>query len=221
MMHRPLAYILGFYFLMIHLRTYVFIDSLQPQLAVYLGTVSQGFLPVPGNACLWIEVSPGMAVHRLTNVALKATRVHLGQQIVERAFGSMVLHHRDQSDVLEAGRAVLNTLATTEDARQKCRVTWSETIRAISPDHAVLINRQDRRGSMIQPGQSMFILETEPAGYAVYAANEAEKAANITLVDVRAVGAYGRLTLAGREADIDAAAHAAMQAVKNLSGVEH
>ena len=206
---------------MIHLRTYVFIDSLQPQLAVYLGTVSQGFLPVPGNACLWIEVSPGMAVHRLTNVALKATRVHLGQQIVERAFGSMVLHHRDQSDVLEAGRAVLNTLSTTEDARQKCRVTWSETIRAISPDHAVLINRQDRRGSMIQPGQSMFILETEPAGYAVYAANEAEKAANITLVDVRAVGAYGRLTLAGREADIDAAAHAAIQAVKNLSGVEH
>ncbi|MFU8837206.1 MAG: BMC domain-containing protein [Thiohalomonadaceae bacterium] len=205
---------------MIHLRTYVFIDSLQPQLAVYLGSVSQGFLPVPGNACLWIEVSPGMAIHRLTNVALKATRVHLGQQIVERAFGSMVLHHRDQSDVLEGGRAVLNTLGTTEDSRQKCRVTWSETIRAISPDHAVLINRQDRRGSMILPGQSMFILETEPAGYAVYAANEAEKAANITLVDVRAVGAYGRLTLAGREADIDAAAHAAIHAVKSLSGVE-
>ncbi len=204
---------------MIELRTYVFIDSLQPQLAVYLGTVSQGFLPVPGDACLWIEVSPGMAVHRLTNVALKATRVHLGQQVVERAFGSMVLHHRDHSDVLEAGRAVLTNLGTREESRHKCRIAWSEIIRAISPDHAVLINRQDRKGSMIQPGQSMFILETEPAGYAVYAANEAEKAANITLVDVRAVGAYGRLTLAGREADIDAAAQAAIHAVNNLSGV--
>jgi len=92
-------------------------------------------------------------------------------------------------------------------------------VRAITPDHAVLINRQDRRGSMILPGQSMFILETEPAGYIVYAANEAEKAANITLVDARAVGAYGRLTLAGKEADIDIAANAAIHAVQSLSGV--
>lgn len=205
---------------MITLRTYVFIDSLQPQLATYMGTVSQGFLPVPGDACLWMEVEPGMAIHRLTDVALKATRVHLGAQVVERAFGSMVFHHRDQSDVIEAGHAVLNALHTREDARQKCRIAWSETVRAITPDHAVLINRQDRRGSMILPGQSMFILETEPAGYIVYAANEAEKAANITLVDARAVGAYGRLTLAGKEADIDAAAHAARYAVQSLSGVE-
>ncbi|MFO8154906.1 MAG: BMC domain-containing protein [Pseudomonadota bacterium] len=203
---------------MIELRTYVFIDSLQPQLAVYLGTVSQGFLPVPGDACLWIEVSPGMAVHRLTDVALKATRVHLGQQVVERAFGSMVLHHRDQSDVLEGGNSVLRTLGAEERDRKKCRVAWSETIRSISPDHAVLINRQDRRGSMIRPGQSLFILETEPAGYAVYAANEAEKAADITLIDVRAVGAYGRLTLAGTEANIDAAAGAAVNAVNTLTG---
>lgn len=204
---------------MITLRTYVFIDSLQPQLATYMGTVSQGFLPVPGDACLWMEVAPGMAIHRLTDVALKATRVHLGQQVVERSFGSMVFHHRDQSDVIEAGRAVLNALDTTESARQKCRIAWSETVRAITPDHAVLINRQDRKGSMILPGQSMFILETEPAGYIVYAANEAEKAANITLVDARAVGAYGRLTLAGREADIDAAAQAAINAMNSLSGV--
>ncbi len=204
---------------MIKLRTYVYIDSLQPQLATYMGTASQGFLPVPGNACLWMEISPGMAVHRLTDVALKATRVHLGLQVVERAFGSMVFHHRDQSDVIEAGSSVLNALNTTLESRQKCRIAWKETVRSITPDHAVLINRQDRRGSMILPGQSMFILETEPAGYVVYAANEAEKAANITLVDARAVGAFGRLTLAGKEADIDAAANAAIQAVNNLSGI--
>lgn len=204
---------------MITLRTYVFINSLQPQLATYMATASQGFLPVPGDACLWIEVAPGMAVHRLTDVALKAARVHLGQQVVERAFGSMVIHHRDQSDVLSAGHAVLSRLRTRETERQRPRVAWSEIIRAISPDHAVLINRQDRRGSMILPGQSMFILETEPAGYVVYAANAAEKAANITLVDARAVGAFGRLTLAGREADIDEAAHAALNAIHHLEGI--
>lgn len=204
---------------MIKLRTYIFIDALQPQLAVYLGSVSQGFLPVPGDSCLWLEVAPGMAIHSLTDLALKATRVHLGQQIVERAYGSMVIHHKDQSDVLHAGEVVLAGLRTDLHSRQKCRIAWSEVIRGITPDHAVLINRQDRRGSMILPGQSMFILETEPAGYIVYAANEAEKAAHITLIDVRAVGAFGRLTLSGREADVDAAANGAVSALKNLSGV--
>ena len=57
----------------IELRTYVFIDSLQPQLAAYMGSVSQGFLPIPGDACLWMEVSPGMAVHRVTDICLLYT----------------------------------------------------------------------------------------------------------------------------------------------------
>lgn len=203
---------------MIKLRTYIFINALQPQLASYMGTVSQGFLPVPGDACLWIEVAPGMAVHRLTDIALKGSNVHLGQQIVERAYGSMVIHHRDQSDVLESGQKVLDYLQTDEGLRQKCHIMWNEIIRAITPDHAVLINRDNRRGSMILPGQSMYILETEPAGYIVYAANEAEKAANITLIEARAVGAYGRLIMAGREADINVAAQAATEAIENLSG---
>lgn len=203
---------------MIKLRTYVYVDSLQPQLAEYMATVSQGFLPVPGDACLWVEVSPGMAIHRLTDVALKATRVRLAQQVVERAFGSMVIHHRDQSDVREAGRIVLSNLGARQEDRQDCKVAWQETIRGMTPDHTVLINRQNRRGSMILPGQSMFILETEPAGYIIYAANQAEKAANITLIDARAVGAFGRLTIAGRESDVDEAAAAAIAAVHNPSG---
>ena len=203
---------------MIELRTYVYIDSLQPQLAEYMATVSQGFLPVPGDSCLWVEVSPGMAIHRLTDIALKATRVNLAQQVVERAYGSMVIHHRDQSDVQEAGRVILQHLGAQVRDRQPCQIAWQEVIRGMTPDHTVLINRQNRRGSMILPEQSMFILETEPAGYIVYAANQAEKAANITLIDVRAVGAYGRLTLAGREADVDEAAAAAIAAINNPSG---
>jgi microcompartment protein CcmL/EutN len=196
----------------------VYIDSLQPQLAEYMATVSQGFLPVPGDSCLWVEVSPGMAIHRLTDIALKATRVHLAQQVVERAYGSMVIHHRDQSDVKEAGRVILQRLGVQVSDRQPCQIAWQEVIRGMTPDHTVLINRQNRRGSMILPEQSMFILETEPAGYIVYAANQAEKAASITLIDVPAVGAYGRLILAGRETDIDEAAAAAIAAVNNPQG---
>lgn len=205
---------------MISLRTYVFVDSLQPQLAEFLGTTSQGFLPVPGDALLWIEVAPGMAIHRLTDVALKNTKARLGQQVVERAFGSLEVHHSDQGEVLQSGQAVLRCLEAKEDSRQKCRVAWQETIRALTPDHAVVVNRQKRGGSMLLPGESLFILETEPAGYIVYAANEAEKAANITLVDVRAFGAFGRLSLSGKEAEIDEAAKATMAALSILKGVE-
>lgn len=205
---------------MIKLRTYVFIDSLQPQLAEYMGTTSQGFLPIPGDASLWIETAPGMAIHRLTDTALKETKVRLGQQVVERSFGTLEVHHEDQGEVREAGEAVLRTIEHKVDDRQKCRIAWNETIRAIEPDHAVVINRQGRKGSMILPGMSMFILETEPAGYIVLAANEAEKAANIVLVDVRAVGAFGRLTIVGSESEVDSAAKAAMAAVSGLTGVE-
>lgn len=205
---------------MIKLRTYVFLDSLQPQLAEFLGQTSAGFLPIPNDAVLWLEIAPGMAIHRLTDTALKATNVRLGQQVVERAFGSMEIHCEDQGSVLQAGQAVLNLLEKKESDRQKCRIAWNETIRAITADHAVVINRQKRGGSMILPERSMFILETEPAGYIVYAANEAEKAADVTLVEVRPYGAFGRLTLVGNEADIDEAARAAMNAVNNLTGVE-
>ncbi|OFZ78826.1 MAG: hypothetical protein A3K03_11245 [Bdellovibrionales bacterium RIFOXYD1_FULL_44_7] len=203
---------------MIKLRTYVFIDSLQPQLAEYLGTTSQGFLPIPGDASLWIETAPGMAIHRLTDTALKATKVRLGQQVVERSFGTLEVHHEDQGEVRQAGEAVLRVIEQSIDDRAKCRIAWSETIRAIEPDHAVNINRQGRKGSMLLPGMSMFILETEPAGYIVFAANEAEKAAKVNLIDVRAFGAFGRLTLAGDEAEIDEAAKAAMAAVNSLTG---
>ncbi|MFN3544185.1 MAG: hypothetical protein ACK4UX_04970 [Thiobacillus sp.] len=201
----------------ITLRTFVFIDSLQPQLASYLATSSQGFLPIPGDACMWIEVAPGMAVHRLSDIALKATNVRMGEQVVERSFGSMEIHYRNQSDVLEAGNIILSELDTTMESRMACRIAWKEIIRAITPDHATLINRQLRKGSMILPGKSMFILETEPAGYIVYAANEAEKAAHITLVDVKAFGNFGRLTMMGSEAEAEEAARAAVRAIEQIN----
>ncbi|SEQ88675.1 hypothetical protein SAMN05421690_10039 [Nitrosomonas sp. Nm51] len=201
----------------ISLRTFVFIDSLQPQLASYLATSSQGFLPTPGDACLWIEVAPGMAVHRLSDIALKETSVRMGEQVVERSFGSMEIHYRNQSDVLEAGNIVLREIGATIESRMACRIAWNEIICAITPDHATLINRQLRKGSMILPGRSMFILEVEPAGYAIYAANQAEKAAHVTLIDVKPFGNFGRLTMMGNEAEAKEAARAVENAIEQIN----
>ena len=112
----------------IELRTYVFLDSLQPQLAAYMGTVSRGFLPIPGDACLWMEVSPGMAIHRVTDIALKASNVRLGQMIVEREFGSFALYHKDQSTVLHSGDVVLDAIGSEIRKRTKPATSWTEII---------------------------------------------------------------------------------------------
>jgi len=201
----------------VNLRAYSFIDSLQPQLASFLGTSSQGFLPIPGDACLWLEVTPSMAVHRLSDIALKQTNVRLGQQVVERAFGSMEIHYRNQSEILAAGGAILGEINQHITQRDKCDIHWQEIIRAVAPDHATLINRQMRMGTMMIPGKSMFILETEPAGYIVYAANEAEKAAHVSLVDLKAFGSFGRLIMMGSEAETEQAMYAAEKAIMNLN----
>ena len=45
---------------MADLRSYIFLDSLQPQVASFFATVSQGFLPIAGQASLFVEISPGI-----------------------------------------------------------------------------------------------------------------------------------------------------------------
>ena len=199
------------------LRCYTFLDALQPQLASFMGKTARGFLPVPGQASLFVEIAPGIAINRVTDVALKATRVVPALQIVERAYGLLEVHADDQGDVRDAGAAILRHLEVQEQDRIKPSVMTNQIIRAIEPYQAQLINRSSQ-GMMILPGESLFILETEPAGYVAFAANEAEKAAQISLVSLTPYGAFGRLYLSGPEAEIDAAAHAAISAIEGISG---
>ena len=199
------------------LRTFVFLDSLQPQLAAHICTTCRGYYPVPYVASLFVEIAPGMAIHGLIDTALKQTKVHPATLVVERAYGMLEVHHEDKGEVRSAGQAILDHMGVKEEDRIKPRLISNTIIRAIEPMHAMILDRI-RFGSMIEPGQSLFILETEPAAYAALAANEAEKAANVRLVDVTPFGAFGRLYMCGSEADIDAAAEAAVNALKSISG---
>lgn len=204
---------------MAELRCYVFIDSLQPQFASFLGTVAQGFLPTPHQAALFVEIAPGMEINRVTDVALKATNVTPGMMIVERLYGMLEIHSHSQADVRQAGRAILEALELKEEDRIKPKLLTSQVIRNISDYHTQLINRM-RHGNMIQPGHSLYVMECAPAGYAAIAANEAEKAANINILEVRAFGSFGRIYLGGEERDIDVGYRAAEQALEVITGRE-
>ena len=201
----------------VKLRGLVFIDSLQPQLAAFTGTTCRGFLPLAGQASLWVETAPGMIINRVTDVALKATSVAPAVQVVERAFGLLEVHHDDKGEVRSAGDAILDFLGMTADDGLKPKVMSNQIIRSVEAYQAQLINR-NRQGMMLIPGQSLFILETEPAVYACIAANEAEKAANVNLVNLRPFGAFGRLWMAGSESEIDSAAQAAQAAIEAFGG---
>ena len=204
---------------MVDLRSYVFLDSLQPQYAAFLGTVAQGFLPIAGMASLYVEISPGIEINRITDIALKSTRVTPGMQIVERLYGLLEIHSVSQADVRQAGRAVLAALELEETDRRKPRVLSSQVIRRIDDHQTQLINRM-RHGNMIEPGQTLYVMELEPAAYAALAANEAEKAANINILEVRAFGSFGRVYLGGEERDIDVGYRAAEGAIAAVTGRE-
>ncbi len=203
----------------IDLRAYVFLDSLQAQYAAFLGTVAQGFLPLAGDASLYVEVSPGIEINRLTDIALKATQVRPGMQIIERYYGLLEVHSPQQAETRAAGAAILRELGLSERDRIKPRVLSSQVIRRIDDHQAQLINRT-RHGHMIMGGQTLYVLELEPAAYAALAANEAEKAAHINILEVRAFGSLGRVYLGGEERDIDVGWRAALAAVEGLDGRE-
>jgi hypothetical protein len=202
---------------MAELRCYIFLDSLQPKHASFLGSVAQGFLPTPGQASLFVEIAPGMDIMRVTDVALKATNVRPGMLIIERLYGMLELHADSQADVRQAGRAILEALDLNEEDRIKPEIFSSQVIRNITDYHTQLINRT-RHGDMILPGQSLYVMEVAPAGYASLAANEAEKAAEINILEVRAFGSFGRVYLGGEERDIDVGYRAAEQAIADVRG---
>ncbi|MEA5511251.1 hypothetical protein VB715_15870 [Crocosphaera sp. UHCC 0190] len=204
----------------VELRSYVYLDRLQSQHAAYIGAVAVGFLPLPGDASLWIEISPGIEINRITDVALKSAVVRPGVQFVERLYGLLEIHASNQGEIRAAGQAILAALGVRRQDCLKPKVVSSQIIRNIDAYQAQLINR-NRRGQMLLQGQTLYVLEVQPAAYAALAANEAEKAALINILQVSAIGSFGRLYLGGEERDIIAGSQAILAALESTPGREH
>jgi ethanolamine utilization microcompartment shell protein EutS len=172
-----------------------------------LGSWVKGALPRANMAAQVIEVAPGLDIEALTDVALKHANVQAGILFVERTFGYLEIHGPTE-EVRAAGQAVLAALGTTESEATKPKILASRVVPSVDQQHAFLINR-NKVGSMILPGESLYILEVQPASYAILATNEAEKATDIKVVDYRMIGATGRVYLSGKEANVRAAAEVA------------
>ena len=200
---------------MAELRSFIFIDQMQPQTMCYMASSMRGRLPRTNMAAQIIEVAPGLDIEPLTDVALKHADVGGGMLVVERQFGTLEFHSRSTSSVKAAAQAVLDELEADESDAMKPKVLAAKIVTRVDPVHAFLINR-NKMGSMILPGESLFVLEMQPASYAILATNEAEKAAEIKVVDYRMIGASGRVYLSGEESDVRMGAQAAERAIRAL-----
>jgi hypothetical protein len=198
-------------------RALIQLDRLQPQFAAYNGATVQGSIPLAGDTILIGEMAPGNEVFRVVDVALKAATIEATSQIVEREFGFFILRSPINSEIVAARDAVLSFLGISMTDRLKPRVESTQVITSVEPYQAQLLNKW-RKGSLVVPGQTLGILECSPAAYSAVAANEAEKAASINLVEVRAVGRYGRFFMSGSEAEVSSAMEAAVAAREAVEG---
>jgi ethanolamine utilization microcompartment shell protein EutS len=198
------------------LRTYTFIDSLQPQLAQFIAKDNRVYDPAEFDAALMFELAPAMEIHRMIDLVLKRTKVRLGSIVTERHFGMMQIHHADQGEVLEAGRILFSEIGLTVADRAEVQVLANHIIRGVEQDHAISFTGT-AKGDMVVAGDSMLIMEAAPAAYLAIACNEALKAARVKLNSIRPFGATGRLVLAGPESEIDSAAEAAVAILQKLN----
>ncbi len=203
------------------LRVYLMLDSLQRQFAAYLSspTGGRGYVPLEGMSSLIVEIAPGLAIERVTDIALKAVPdLEPGLLVVERQFGVLEVHAQRPEDLARAGDAILSWLDMRPEDQLQPEILVMDVVEDITDQHAVIINR-NKQASMVLPGESVLLLELVPALFASYAANEAEKAVpDIRLIDVRMIGATGRLYLSGSPGDIAKAAEHIKARLAELPG---
>ena len=199
----------------VELRAFGIVSRMQPRYAAYEATVADGDIPLEGMAQLFVELAPGNEIYRVADAALKATAARPGSQVVEREFGMLALHADDPQVVEEAGRVILERLGLAIEARHLPTVVSENLITNITAFQAQLINRF-RRGSLVVPRQTLLVMEVTPAAYILLAANEAERAANIDVIDIRPIGRFGRLYLSGEESSVREAQAGARRALDAL-----
>jgi len=203
---------------------YLLLEDLQRQFAAYLGTPTRarGYPPFEGQHSLIVEVSPGLAIERVIDLALRAVpAVEPGILFVERQFGVLEVHGGDLDDVRRAGTAILDGLGAAASDQLRPRVLYSDVIEDVTDQHAVIINR-NRQASMLLPGQTLLVYEMTPALFATVAANAAEKVApEVTLVDVSMIGAAGRVYMAGSTEDVLRARDEITRVLQDVEGRDH
>ena len=188
----------------VQLRTFAFVDRVQPQMAALLGSIASGDPVVEGMAQLFLEISPGTDIYAVVDAAVKSAGVRPGSQVVERQYGMAEMHSSSQDAVREAGRTILDLLQISEADAEPVEIVSAKIVSNVDPYQAQLVNKS-RKGSLLVAGETMLVVECQPAAYISLIGNSIEKATNVKIIDVRGVGQFGRLWISGAHSDVASA----------------
>ena len=206
---------------MTELRVYLPIYDLQPQFSAYLSTPlrARGYPPFEGQHSLIIEVSPALAIHRITDLALKAAPdMEPGILFTERQFGLLELHSSKRKELDEVGAAILKGIKSKASDQLSPKILFEDIIEDLSDQHSIILNRS-RTASMLVPGHSLLVFEMAPALFACVAANEAEKATPAVIInDVQMMGVSGRVFISGSTSDLVKSKEAIIKTLKTVKG---
>ena len=204
----------------IELRVYLPIASLQRQFAAYLGmpTRARGYPPTEGDHALIVEIAPGLAIERVTDLALRAEpEVEPGILFVERHFGVLEVHSRGE-EARQAGgpghpgrdrargqrsAAAPPAVLGRDRGRHRPAGDHHQPVPAGIHDHARAVAAGLRDGARPVRGRG------GERGRAAAPEN--------TLVDVAMIGASGRLYIAGTTEGVG---RAAAEIERLLAGIE-
>ena len=206
---------------MTELRVYLPIYDLQPQFSAYLSTPlrARGYPPFEGQHSLIIEVSPALAIHRITDLALKAAPdMEPGILFTERQYGLLELHSSKRKELDEVGAAILKGIKSKASDQLSPKILFEDIIEDLSDQHSIILNRS-RTASMLVPGHSLLVFEMTPALFACVAANEAEKATPAVIInDVQMMGVSGRVFISGSTSDLVKSKEAIIKTLKTVKG---
>ena len=206
---------------MTELRVYLPIYDLQPQFSAYLSTPlrARGYPPFEGQHSLIIEVSPALAIHRITDLALKAAPdMEPGILFTERQYGLLELHSSKRKELDEVGAAILKGIKSKASDQLSPKILFKDIIEDLSDQHSIILNRS-RTASMLVPGHSLLVFEMAPALFACVAANEAEKATpSVIINDVQMMGVSGRVFISGSTSDLVKSKEAIIKTLKTVKG---
>ena len=206
---------------MTELRVYLPIYDLQPQFSAYLSTPlrARGYPPFEGQHSLIIEVSPALAIHRITDLALKAAPdMEPGILFTERQYGLLELHSSKRKELDEVGAAILKGIKSKASDQLSPKILFEDIIEDLSDQHSIILNRS-RTASMLVPGHSLLVFEMAPALFACVAANEAEKATpSVIINDVQMMGVSGRVFISGSTSDLVKSKEAIIKTLKTVKG---
>jgi hypothetical protein len=200
---------------MAQLGTALIIDKLQPKVASYISIAARGgTLVTPGQSLLILEIAPAASLQKAADIAAKHYHCKPAMFMMESRVGHLVLSADSPSDLNDAAYGIAEALECEFPQAKPGKVVASELISRVDAQHAYSINKS-RAGSMLVPGESFYILECQHASLALKAVNEAEKNADIKIIDFKFTGSPGRIMISGSDEDVRSAREAALTALES------